>query len=141
MASRERSSLGLSSLHLKPYVHASPLFEFQLIIACTQAFNSYLDSSSSSDAHLLSLARLLSPATVIRGAQLSIINRLAPEHHARIHTDGSAYAVARMVSLERGGRGEGKKVVGFFKVLGVLMTGIEGKVALNMCVLIQSMLE
>lgn len=103
-----------------------------------QAFDFYLDSTATTEERVVALSRALVNAVIVRGAHLAIVKSLPTEDHVQIHLDGSAYIVKKLKAYDEAKRKEARnKAVAYFKALGNLVIGIDGKGALKMCVVLR----
>lgn len=93
----------------------------------------FMDGQTDSVAASVGLAKALSPAFAIRGAHLSITQRLASEHVVRIHTSLLTWAVKRIAGYETSGNKKKKAdSIEFFRVLHALLATIDSREAAQM---------
>lgn len=80
-----------------------------------------------------SVSKVLGSSTIVRGAQLAIVNRLPAHDHTRIHIDCVGFIVDKIISYEEGNQKDQKaKAIFLFKPLVNLILGLDGKGALKM---------
>lgn len=81
------------------------------------------------------LAKLLSSCYVIRGGQLAIVKRLPPEYIVQVQTNLLNWVVKRIAAYQSHKNKKNlRKCLVFFKVLIPLLSSIQNRDALKMCV-------
>jgi cohesin complex subunit SA-1/2 len=129
---------GVRSLFSPPSLCTHRCFPFQ---SC----DIYLDApddSNVTDEHLVSLGRTLVNVVIVRGAQLAIVSHLPTEDHLRLHLDGLKYAIKKLAKFEEDKRREERnKVLSFFKALGHLLIGLDGRAALKIKTSLDALLD
>jgi cohesin complex subunit SA-1/2 len=97
-----------------------------------QAFEIYLDSSDSTDEHLVSLGRNLLQVAVVRGAQLAVVSTIPADNHLRIHLDSLDFIIKKIKQFIDTKRTDDRnKALNFFKALAHLVFGLDGRSALK----------
>ncbi|GAA6029512.1 hypothetical protein JCM8097_003715 [Rhodosporidiobolus ruineniae] len=100
------------------------------------------ESSAASEEQLVSLGRHLVQVVVVRGAQLAVVAQLPAEDHLRLHLDALKYAVSKLAHFEETKRREERgKILAFFKALGHLLLGLDGRSALKVKTALDAMLD
>lgn len=95
-----------------------------------------LDRIVETEKHAVALAKALSPCLLIRGAQLSVVKKLAGEFVVGIHTNLISWIVKRVTTYESNKNKRGRKAsILLFRALPHLLTGIDPQDALKMYVL------
>lgn len=71
-------------------------------------------------------------ATAVRGKQLALIKRMAPQDHIRIHSEVGSYLLAKIAVYDDAGRDDEKrKAILCFKGLTQLVFGMDARSALK----------
>ncbi|GAA5861795.1 hypothetical protein JCM5353_000546, partial [Sporobolomyces roseus] len=124
------------------YGNQGELVATVLVETMQGALDLYLDSSDSSDEHLVSLGRNLLQVIVIRGAQLKVVKSLPSENHLKIHLDALDYIVKQIKQFTELKRSDDRnKALSFFKALAHLVFGLDGRSALKAKTTLDSLLE
>ncbi|GAA6013136.1 hypothetical protein JCM11491_005192 [Sporobolomyces phaffii] len=106
------------------------------------ALELYLDSSDTSDEHLVSLGRNLVQIAVVRGAQLAVVSSIPATNHLRVHLDSLDFIVKRIKQFVEAKRTDDRnKALSFFKALAHLVFGLDGRSALKAKTTLDSLLE
>lgn len=93
----------------------------------------FMDGQTDSVTPAVGLAKALSPVFVIRGAHLSITQRLASQHIVEIHSTLLTWIVKRIASYEASGNKKKKAdSIEFFRVLHALLNTIDSREAVKM---------
>lgn len=93
----------------------------------------FMDGQTDSTEASIGLAKALSPVFVVRGAQLSITNRLAPEHVIEIHKILLTWIIQRIAMYDASANKKKKAdSIEFFRVLHALLGPVESKEASQM---------
>ncbi|KAJ1301134.1 hypothetical protein OPQ81_003546 [Rhizoctonia solani] len=103
-----------------------------LINALEESFSLYIDKISKSDANTIALAKALSGALIIRGAQLSVLRRLDTAQVANIHTTCISWIVTKISGYQtKGNKDARNRSVAFFKSLVWLLGTVESADAIR----------
>jgi cohesin complex subunit SA-1/2 len=95
----------------------------------------YLDATISTDEYAVALSKVLVSAFIKRGMQLHIIARVPSEHLVSVHTRSITWIVKQIQTYEGNANARMKRrAIAFFRVLAPLLTSVEGRDALKMCV-------
>ncbi|GAA5954369.1 hypothetical protein JCM3765_004438 [Sporobolomyces pararoseus] len=106
------------------------------------AFELYIDSSDSSDEHLVSLGRNLLQVAIVRGAQLAVVSTIPAEHHLRVHLDSLEFIIKKIKQfIETKRTDDRNKALNFFKALAHLVLGLDGRSALKAKTTLDSLLD
>lgn len=119
------------------YGSTSDIVASVVVDAIRGAAELYIDASeeTATDEHLVSLGRHLQGVAAVRGAQLALISTLPSEDHLRLHLDALKWAVAKLARFEEAKRkGDRDRLLSFFKALGHLLLGLDGRSALKVYV-------
>jgi len=93
----------------------------------------FTDGQTDSVGASVGLAKALTPIFVIRGAQLSIVQRLPSHHVVEIHCSLLSWIIKRIAGYEAGGNKKKKAdSIEFFRVLHALLVTIDSKEASQM---------
>lgn len=114
-----------------------------IVDALKGACDLYIDASDdvATEEHLVSLARHLQGVAAVRGAQLAIVSRMPAADHLCLHVDALKWAVAKLARFEEAKRkADRDRLLSFFKALGHLLFGLDGRSALKVYVLLPSRL-
>ncbi|CAE6479177.1 unnamed protein product [Rhizoctonia solani] len=96
------------------------------------SFSLYIDHVSKSDANTIALAKALSAALVIRGAQLSVLRRLDTAQVATVHTTCISWIVKKISGYQTMGNKHARnRSVAFFKSLVHLLGTVESADAIR----------
>ncbi|CAE6431345.1 unnamed protein product [Rhizoctonia solani] len=96
------------------------------------SFSLYIDHVSKSDANTIALAKALSGALVIRGAQLSVLRRLDTAQVAIVHTTCISWIVKKISGYQTmGNKNARNRSVAFFKSLVWLLGTVESADAIR----------
>ncbi|KAL5478298.1 IRR1 [Sanghuangporus weigelae] len=103
-----------------------------IVDSLRESFTLVLDRIVETEQHALGLAKALAPCLIMRGAQLSVIRKLASEYIVEIHTTLLSWITKKISAYEtmKNKRGRNKSIL-FFKVLQHLLVGIDARDALN----------
>ncbi|CAE6434925.1 unnamed protein product, partial [Rhizoctonia solani] len=97
-----------------------------------RSFSLYIDHVSKSDANTVALAKALSGALVIRGAQLSVLRRLDTAQVANVHTTCISWIIKKISGYQTmGNRNARNRSVAFFKSLVCLLGTVESADAIR----------
>ncbi|CAE6429916.1 unnamed protein product [Rhizoctonia solani] len=97
-----------------------------------RSFSLYIDNVSKSDANTIALAKALSGALVIRGAQLSVLRRLDTAQVANVHTTCISWIVKKISGYQTmGNKNARNRSVAFFKSLVWLLGTVESADAIR----------
>lgn len=84
-----------------------------------------MDGRAPSEDHTISLAKALSSALVVRGAQLSVVRRLESEYVVDIHSSSVSWVVKKIAQYEANGNKQSRNsALEFFKVLMPLLLSV-----------------
>lgn len=93
----------------------------------------FTDGQTESVAASVSLAKALSPIFVIRGAQLSIVQRLPSQHVVELHSSLLSWILKRIAGYDASGNKKKKAdSIEFFRVLHALLVTIDSNEASQM---------
>ncbi|KAF8688572.1 STAG domain, partial [Rhizoctonia solani] len=96
------------------------------------SFGLYIDNVSKSDANTIALAKALSGALVIRGAQLSVLRRLDTAQVANVHITCISWIVKKISGYQTmGNKNARNRSVAFFKSLVWLLSTVESSDAIR----------
>ncbi|OCB88288.1 hypothetical protein A7U60_g4590 [Sanghuangporus baumii] len=103
-----------------------------IVDSLRESFTLVLDRIVETEQHALGLAKALAPCLIMRGAQLSVIRKLASEYIVEIHTTLLSWITKKISAYEtmKNKRRRNKSIL-FFKVLQHLLVGIDARDALN----------
>ncbi|GAA5978615.1 hypothetical protein JCM10908_004424 [Rhodotorula pacifica] len=104
----------------------------------------YIDASdeAATEENLVSLGRHLQGVAAVRGAQLAIVSTLPHEDHLRLHLDGLQWVVSKLARFEEAKRkADRDRALSFFKALGHLLFGLDGRSALKVKTTLDALLE
>ncbi|CAE6491000.1 unnamed protein product [Rhizoctonia solani] len=97
-----------------------------------RSFSLYIDHVSKSDANTVALAKALSGALVIRGAQLSVLRRLDTAQVANVHTTCISWIIKKISGYQTmGNKNARNRSVAFFKSLVYLLGTVESADAIR----------
>lgn len=116
------------------YGSASDKVASILVDALQGACELYIDAAeeTATDEHLISLGRHLQGVAAVRGAQLAIVSTLPAEDHLRVHLDALKWVVSKLARYEEAKRkADRDRTLSFFKALGHLLFGLDGRSALK----------
>lgn len=119
------------------YGSASAKIASILVEALQGACELYVDASdeSATDEHLISLGRHLQGVAAVRGAQLAVVSTFPAEDHMRLHLDAVRWIVSKLARYEEAKRKVDRdRALSFFKALGHLLFGLNGRSALKVYV-------
>lgn len=98
-----------------------------------QSFSLYIDGITTVDSNTVALAKALSSALVIRGAQLSVLRRLDTAQVAHVHTTCISWAVKKIAGYTSMGNIDARnRTVAFFRSLVWLLGTVESAEAIRM---------
>lgn len=120
------------------YGSASDKVASILVDALQGACELYIDAAeeTATDEHLISLGRHLQGVAAVRGAQLAIVSTLPAEDHLRLHLDALKWVTSKLARYEEAKRkADRDRALSFFKALGHLLFGLDGRSALKVYVL------
>jgi cohesin complex subunit SA-1/2 len=106
----------------------------RLTFRCSsQACQLLLDGDVKTDFHLIALSKILVNAFVIRGAQLSIINRLDGEHFISLHSRLVSWAAKKVAAYEANKKKSLRnKALRIFRASTNLLLGVHSEAAARM---------
>ncbi|KAF8314489.1 hypothetical protein DL93DRAFT_2097241 [Clavulina sp. PMI_390] len=100
--------------------------------ALRQSFTMFMDGQTDSVLEAVGLAKALSPAFAIRGAHLSIVQRLASDHVIAIHTTLLSWIVKRIATYDASGNKKKRAdSIEFFRVLHALLNTVDSREAMQ----------
>jgi cohesin complex subunit SA-1/2 len=100
-----------------------------------KAYQLLFDRDVKTDSHAIALSKILVNAFVVRGAQLSIINRLDGEHFVSLHTRLVGWAAKKVAAYEANKKKSLRnKALHVFRALSNLLLGVQPAEASRMCV-------
>ncbi|BGP22583.1 cohesin complex subunit SA-1/2 [Rhodotorula toruloides] len=127
------------------YGSASDLVAAVVVDSLRGACELYIDapdSPSITDEPLISLGRHLQGVIIVRGAHLAIVAQMPTDDHLRIHLDALKWMIAKLAQLEHAKRKDDRnRALSFFKALGHLLMGIDGRSALKAKTTLDSLLD
>jgi cohesin complex subunit SA-1/2 len=92
-----------------------------------------LDRTVPDESHTVALAKTLSSSFVVRGPQLSIVQRLGSQFAVQIHTQLLTWIAKKLTVYENNKNKKGRNTAAlFFRVLMPLITAIDARDALKM---------
>ena len=95
----------------------------------------YLDGIVRTADHSVALGKLCASCFVIRGAQLSVVRRLDSAHVVNVHTGALNFVCKRIAAYASANNKRARnRALVFFKVLSPMLTALEARDALKMCV-------
>ncbi|GAA5879860.1 hypothetical protein JCM3774_002262 [Rhodotorula dairenensis] len=126
------------------YGSASAKVASILAEALQDACELYIDDldEAATDEHLISLGRHLQGVAAVRGAQLAVVSTLPAEDHMRLHLDAIKWIVSKLARYEEAKRkADRDRALSFFKALGHLLFGLDGRSALKVKTSLDALLE
>lgn len=126
------------------YGSASDKVASILVDALQGACELYIDAAeeTATDEHLISLGRHLQGVAAVRGAQLAVVSTLPAEDHLRLHLDALKWVVSKLARYEEAKRkADRDRALSFFKALGHLLFGLDGRSALKVKTSLDALLD